>query len=422
MLFEEIEEQSLDDLLEDVQLEAENEYISDSKKAVELIARLVHNQKQEAIFSGVTLKKKMSKVFELMSECNIADTFEQQRNFEKICGKLSEWRMVDVLKGKKIVGLGGKFSSGKSQFINAITGIEDSLPVDQNPTTSVPSYIVHADVNEIEVNTSFGYACKLEQEAMKALSHEFYNKYGIGFSAFLENIVIKTTTYELQDDIILLDTPGYSKAETESNIRERNTDKQKAYDKLSIADYLIWLVDIENGTITTDDLEFINDLKLSTKILFVFTKADKVTDEGMKAVLKLAKETIDNAGIPCYGVTAYSSINKQEYFGDYINTFLKEISLNEIAEDDFYSQIEDFGHTIENMLSEERAATQKKAKEYFEVLSKSDNIISIKSIAELWKYENMRLQKIDNLINVFRRTFSEINHLVRADRRQTNDI
>ena len=45
MRFEVTDELSLDELTEDICVENENKYIADSKKAVELIADLVHNEK-----------------------------------------------------------------------------------------------------------------------------------------------------------------------------------------------------------------------------------------------------------------------------------------------------------------------------------------------------------------------------------------
>lgn len=409
MLFEEEGTQSLDDLTEAIEVAEENCYIADSKKAVELIALLVHNQKQERNISGAHLKRKMHKVFRLMSQCNITDTFEQQRKFEILCDRLSESSTVDVLRGKKIVSLGGRFSSGKSKFINAITGMEDELPVDQNPTTSVPTYIVHGTTNEIEVSTSFGYSCKLSKEAMGALSHEFYNKYGIGFSAFLENIIVKTARYGIPDNIALLDTPGYSKADTDSSVRERTADKQKAFDKLSITDHLIWLIDIENGTITTEDLNFINSLKLQSKILFVFTKADKFTEDAIKQVLELANRTISEAGIPCYAITAYSAVSKKEYFGDYINQFFREISEDSASNNDVYAQLMEFEDAVANLLLKEKEVSKKREKEYFAELSRAEHITAIHSIVRLWKTEKQRISEIRSVLKLFHETCNEIN-------------
>lgn len=412
MLFEEDDEVSLDELTKDIQIDNDNIYISDSGKAIELIAQLVNNEKKLKRNDLYQLKARINSMFQLMNDCDIPDMFEQQRKFEVMIKRLTEWGTAGVLREKHVVSLGGRFSAGKSQFINAITGIDDTLPVDQNPTTSVSSYIVHADKDEIEVNTKFGYSAKLSREAMRALSHEFYNKYSIGFSSVLENIIIRTKKYEIHDSIVLLDTPGYSKADVDDNVRERNSDKQKAHEKLAITDYLIWLVDVTKGTITSEDLNFIRSLHLANKILVVFTKADKRTPEAVKEVVDLAKETIMNAGIDCFAVTAFSSIENKEYCGNNIKEFFSEVINNKLSENDIVEQINILSSEIQKMISKEKRLAKKRERRYFEVLSDTRNITSVESIAQLWKYENVRLMKIARVSCIFKKIVEELRQII----------
>ena len=146
-------DETLDDLTESIQLENDNIYISDSKKAVQLISQLVHNGKKTKKVELLHISDELKRVFQLMNECDIPDMFEQQRKLEMLLERLMEFGTSDILRGKHVVSLGGRFSAGKSKFINAITGIDNILPVDQNPTTSVPSYITQADFDKIQANT-----------------------------------------------------------------------------------------------------------------------------------------------------------------------------------------------------------------------------------------------------------------------------
>ena len=412
MRFKEKDEASLDELMDDIPVEDENIYISDSKKAIELIAQLVRNEKNQKSDEMYRIRKKAKYLFYLMNDCDIPDMFEQQRKIEMLLERLTEWRTADVLRGKHVVSLGGRFSAGKSQFINAITGIEDTLPVDQNPTTSVPSYIVHADIDTIEVNTKFGYSANLSREAMRALSHEFYNKYSIGFSSVLENIIIRTKKYEINDSIVLLDTPGYSKADMNDNIRERTSDRQKAYEKLAITDYLIWLVDITKGTITLEDLNFIRSLHLTNKVLVVFTKADKRTPEAVEEVVEHAKETILNSGIDCFAVTAFSSIENKEYDGNRIKDFFADVVKNKVNENDLIEQIDNLSLDIKKRISNEKLLTKRRGERYFEVLSDTRNVTSVESVAKLWKYENIRLMKINRASHELEKFVEELHRIM----------
>ncbi|CRF48396.1 FIG00712166: hypothetical protein [Helicobacter heilmannii] len=41
--------------------------------------------------------------------------------------------------------MGGDFSAGKSFFVNSILGAQIQLPIWMNPTTAIPSYVMHAE-------------------------------------------------------------------------------------------------------------------------------------------------------------------------------------------------------------------------------------------------------------------------------------
>lgn len=405
-------DETLDDLTESIQLENDNIYISDSKKAVQLISQLVHNGKKTKKVELLHISDELKKVFQLMNECDIPDMFEQQRKLEMLLERLMEFGISDILRGKHVVSLGGRFSAGKSKFINAITGIDNILPVDQNPTTSVPSYITQADFDKIQANTKFGYSVNISNDAMKALSHEFYNKYQIGFSTILENIIIKSKTYNIDSSIVLLDTPGYSKMDIDDNIRERTSDRQKAHEKLSMTDYLIWLVDITKGTITKEDLDFIRSLHLSNKILVVFTKADKRTPNEIHKVINNARETIKNEGIDCYAVTAFSANENKEYFSNSIKEFLAQVVKNNKNNNDIIEQINLIADDIHKDILKEKQKTLKEKKKYFDILKNVKDITSVQSIARLWKYENIRLDKIEEASGEFDYLVKEIHSII----------
>ncbi len=49
------------------------------------------------------------------------------------------------------------------------------------------------------------------------MAHEFYNVYGIGFSTFVDSIIIESSEYALPTEVALLDTPGYTKYDDQSD-------------------------------------------------------------------------------------------------------------------------------------------------------------------------------------------------------------
>ena len=65
------------------------------------------------------------------------DYYELYVNFKAEYDKFRDYILYDRLIGKNVVALGGGFSSGKSSFLNALTG-EPALPEAIEPTTAVP--------------------------------------------------------------------------------------------------------------------------------------------------------------------------------------------------------------------------------------------------------------------------------------------
>ena len=182
--------------------------------------------------------------------------------------------------------------------------------------------------------------------------------------------------------------------------------------EITITDYLIWLVDIQKGTITIEDLNFIRNLHLSSKVLFVFTRADKRPDEEIKKVLVEAKTTIEESGIDYYAITAFSSHNNKEYFGDYIQSFLKDVVKNKTGENDITEQINLLANDIRKKIVKEKYNSNKRKTNYYEVLSNTRNITSIKSVALLWKHENIRIMQIEKAYDLLKDIVKELQQVI----------
>ncbi|TOF43990.1 GTP-binding protein, partial [Vibrio parahaemolyticus] len=92
--------------------------------------------------------------------------------------------------------------------------------------------------------------------------------------------------------LIFLDTPGYSKSDNQQKI-----DENIARQHLRVADYLIWLVDSQNGTVPQQDIDFLQSLELDQPVLVVMSKADKKLESEVKSIIKVAKADLENAEI-----------------------------------------------------------------------------------------------------------------------------
>ncbi len=404
---------SLRDKYKDISLPDSNMYIADSDRAVELMGSLLktdylieENQSEIDIL--------IEKIFENSSSLTIENELDYYQRFKILSHRLMERYKLIKISDKTVVSLGGKFSSGKSKFINAIANTRDLLPESQSPTTSIPTYIMKNNISEITGNSMYGYKIILSEESMKALTHEFYEKYEIGFSPFIESIVISTPEYDINEKIVLLDTPGYTKYDEVSSAISDFSDKTRAFNQLKITDYLIWLIDIQNGELTVDDIDFIDSLRIQTPILIVFNKADIKTESDIELILDKAKKTVKKyLSTECFGITAYSSLYKKEYGDNLIDKFFEMVSDSDIHSndilDDFIKLEEDMRNSLWNIIEEQ----QEVVNSILDYIKDVDNFFEIQSFTELFKSRSQLIEECNICLEKYNGLCNQINENVK---------
>ena len=306
----------------------ENQYIIDPSSGLNLICEILpKNMQKKTDKIDNMLDKQLVRTISYIEDANI-DLLGLEKRLQKLSDQIVEYKKIKLLTNKTVVGVGGRFSAGKSAFINSLlnnSGDEIVLPENQNPTTSIPTYILSGEENKIQAYLKDDRILLLKAEASAALTHEFYEKYKIGFSRFIRNLVVYRNDFpeNFSEKIVLLDTPGYNKSDIDAT--DALSDEYLSSKQLKAIDRLIWLVDIDNGTIQDKDLQFINKLVTDKPILFIFNKADLKTDEEIKKVLSTSKKIIADNHINAFGITAYSSRDKKEYFKkDIISCFFDQ--------------------------------------------------------------------------------------------------
>ena len=289
-----------------------------------------------------------------------------------------------------------------------MTGVQTcALPI------SIPTYIIKSQKNDIHANSVYGYSTEISTEALNAMAHEFDAVYGIGFPSFVDSIIIESKEYVLPEEIALLDTPGYTKYDEDNNSKKVISDREKAFEQLSVSDYLIWLIDIDSGAITEDDIQFIESLRIKTPILIVFTKADLKPEKEIAQIINVAKDTVSRTSIDCFGITAYSANLKKEYGTNEIPKFLNYTISGDIRQNDIVGE---FRHVEKDMKdSINRAISQSKntAQGLFTYISNSDKIMDIKSLTKLWGKANQDGYMLNSLLKKYNVIISEINQEIR---------
>lgn len=312
-----------------------------------------------------------------------------------------EIQKIKKIQDKVVISFGGKVSSGKSKFINSISGIGQKLPVDQKTTTAIPTYIIKSKSNSIHAVTTDGYSTEISLNALEAMAHEFNDTYGIGFPAFVDSIIIESNEYALSNKIALLDTPGYTKYDKENDSKMIISDRQKAYNQLSISDYLIWLIDIDSGAITKDDIEFIESLPIKTPVLIIFTKADLKSDTEITQIIEAANEIILQTNINCFGITAYSANLNKEYGDNKIINFFDFAINSSVRNNDIVNEFENIEREMREAIKKASDNSKNTVKVLFNYISNSNKILEIRSLASLWGKENQNGYELDNLLKSF---------------------
>ena len=332
----------------------ENQYIIDPSSGLNLICEILpKNMQKKTVKIDNMLDKQLVRTISYIEDANI-DLLGLEKRLQKLSDQIVEYKKIKLLTNKTVVGVGGRFSAGKSAFINSLlnnSGDEIVLPENQNPTTSIPTYILSGEENKIQAYLKDDRILLLKAEASAALTHEFYEKYKIGFSRFIRNLVVYRNDFpeNFSEKIVLLDTPGYNKSDIDAT--DALSDEYLSSKQLKAIDRLIWLVDIDNGTIQDKDLQFINKLVTDKPILFIFNKADLKTDEEIKKVLSTSKKIIADNHINAFGITAYSSRDKKEYFKkDIISCFFDQAVGDAGRKKGVQEELEEIKKIIEKML------------------------------------------------------------------------
>ena len=274
--------------------------------------------------SGPKLKVDLSKIEGIIKK-KIPDTlknnapedfYELYTDFKSEYEKFRDFILYDKLIGKNVVALGGGFSSGKSSFLNALMG-KWVLPADIDPSTSVPTYIVSGEEHNVMGINVFDTQVQMKLQDIRKIAHGFGEiededdekiADAVTLGHVLENIFFSTPLHKYEN-IAFLDTPGYSKPDSEKY--SAKTDEQIARGQLNSSNYILWFVQADAGTITEEDIKFINTLREDIPKLIIVNKADKKNLDDLKNIIAKIRSSLDIKGIRYIDVLAFSSKAKE---------------------------------------------------------------------------------------------------------------
>lgn len=215
---------------------------------------------------------------------------------------------------KKIIAIAGGFSSGKSEFVNSFIDAPDiKLAVGMRPVTAIPTYVRHAATSAINAHSATGGVIDLDAGLYKRISHDFLKSLNFDLKKILPFMSIATPmAYGRFNGICLIDTPGYNPPRTGGyTAGDMNTASTYAEQ----GDALIWAIGLDStGTLVASDLEFLRDLNLDGKELYVVVnKVDLRAQSDIDDILDDIEGVLGGEGIAITGISAYSSTQAKEY-------------------------------------------------------------------------------------------------------------
>lgn len=223
--------------------------------------------------------------------------------------RFHEFCSFPALSQKIVVAFGGGFSAGKSSLINALLG-KRLLVTEVDPTTSLPTYLLHGKRDAVHAHNLFGHRIDLSNEEFLSLTHDETDRYGSNVSRLLRSAFITRADFPWSD-LALIDTPGYTKHEDQA--QSARTDEHIARTQLNAAQAIVWVIDARKGCITEDDLRFLATVQADIPRLIVVSRADQKPAEDMSAIVQGIKTTLSERNLPFMDVIAVSARKKQEW-------------------------------------------------------------------------------------------------------------
>ena len=179
----------------------------------------------------------------------------------------NEFKSLSEYSERKLrIAVAGKFSSGKSQFINSLIG-KEIASVDSARTTCCKTVFTgDTSVDEVTITDSTG----------KTYSRDEYVQRSAKVSASREVFTVKLPTADWRD-FEVIDTPGYDSIDEE--------DRQISEEAVADADVVFFLFDIGDGTIPKDSIEYLKRYAGRKQLFYLIANKADLKPEGARQTI-----------------------------------------------------------------------------------------------------------------------------------------
>lgn len=190
------------------------------------------------------------------------DEYKRFRYLEELVDQFKLTLLHGWNRDNLTISLIGKFSSGKSSILNSLIG-EELLVTHVNPTTAIPTLITDGlgYRDTVYFVDSMHNLREIEIEKFKNIT--YLTVENIPLSYFIKYFLV-STRYKDLSDINFIDTPGFSSDKKEDFLKSKHS--------IDMSDIVFFIVDINDGTVGRDSLEFLS--QIDKDIYLILNKAD----------------------------------------------------------------------------------------------------------------------------------------------------
>ena len=200
------------------------------------------------------------------------------------------------------VAVAGGYSAGKSTFLNCITQSKKLLPTGIEPTSVVLTYVNCSRDNKsvaVRGENVAGNRVLLSTDVLESIRHTSAGQNSV--AGVLKKLIVDIpAAADYMDGIVFIDTPGYDNSASK-DVGDASSDRDVALSCFDVADFVLWCVDVQKGTVGESDLKVLKERKEKgdkrTPYALVVTKSSlKSPGDLVNVMRQMRKACVDRFG------------------------------------------------------------------------------------------------------------------------------
>lgn len=228
-------------------------------------------------------------------------------SFEIWLRRYGNWLQYDIEDGSYKSGgvkvaVAGGYSAGKSTFLNCITQSKKLLPTGIEPTSVVLTYVNCSRDNKsvaVRGENVAGNRVLLSTDVLESIRHTSAGQNSV--AGVLNKLIVDIpAAADYMDGIVFIDTPGYDNSASK-DVGDASSDRDVALSCFDVADFVLWCVDVQKGTVGESDLKVLKERKEKgdkrTPYALVVTKSSlKSPGDLVNVMRQMRKACVDRFG------------------------------------------------------------------------------------------------------------------------------